>query len=600
MVRKMTCVSSQLTSCLVAVIGTPLLVTTGVLAQSSRDLRITVSESPLYKKVIVYGSGAALHDQPGARGEPIPPLMVFHQLQTDDGKEEFNGFIRVGDADGKPLGWIKKDNLISWNTRFVLDPHLPEKDAVFTVFADAQLKRVFAEYTGSKAGYRTLALILDKPTDKHKPVFNVAFFRVRPRIATGGSRQTLELTDLRLEVMFVVETNAGMAASLEAIQEVARQLADALTIKLRLKGAVRLGVVQYQDATKGLTPVNLVSKLTGDLDDFMKAIGRLKTAKALSEDKKSDVLAGLKLAIDEAGWSRISSKHIILWGASGARMEGRKNTTGLDIRQVIDLGRRPSREDLHRQLGAINFHAVRVDTPDEVDRKVAAAQFQQIAGNNGGYEGMYREIRDLESEAARREVVTMLVKQLTHADDALARARDTADTAIDPVFYKITNVTRAEEAQVLNTGWARTHTPQRRRTATIKVMVSEDELVRYANVLDFLYKRLSRMVEPDRRGDSAALLLALQEPTVRLVSGQRVPRGKVHDMIAALPAEPDILCLSAEEIAGFNKEEFRAWLGQLKRTLDHVETIKAKSDWIEVTGGKIRERYTFLRLSDLP
>lgn len=437
----------------------------------SKDPRIVVDPaSGLFKKVIVCRNGAALHDQPTAdkKGEPIPPFLVFHQLKTESRKEDEAGFIRVGTAAGSPLGWIKKENVQDWNTRFVLDPKEPQKDAVFTVFHQKDPTTVYAEYTGTKAGFRTLTPILYPPKNEKDPAFEVAFFGGMPKATTGAATPSadVDLKQLKFEVVFVIDTTGSMTPLIEGTTQVVRQVGEKVAGRAELKGKVRLGLVEYRDIVDGKEDhLHLVSQLTDNTGAFSAALGTLR-AKG-GGDIAEDVLGGLLLAIEKVGWSETSSKHVILIGDASAHLSGKENSTGKTIKQIIDLGRISSKAASQQLLGSIMFHAVRANqrsAPE--DAKTAKQQFQQISQNNGIENGVYAELEDPNSETDRNAVVEALVKQLTKGLDATAKVTDPdakpvkpeqipSDAPFEANVYKILNAVKGEETYPLKTGVAK-------------------------------------------------------------------------------------------------------------------------------------------------
>src|SRR5688572_18901838 len=79
-------------------------------------------QTSLYEKVVVTSGTASIAKMPGGEADPIEPFAIFFKLKTEDGQKEQGGFIRIGTSRGDPLGWIKKEHLTDWNTRFILDP----------------------------------------------------------------------------------------------------------------------------------------------------------------------------------------------------------------------------------------------------------------------------------------------------------------------------------------------------------------------------------------------------------------------------------------------------------------------------------------------
>ena len=120
-----------------------------VSVRAGEDLLIPVKgkdgkPSPLFQKVVVTSDYAKLCKQgPGCdKGDPVEPYSIFYKLKTAAGKEEQDGWVRVGDSKGDTIGWIQRTNakgeavLKDWATRFVLEPNEPTADREFRVQTD--------------------------------------------------------------------------------------------------------------------------------------------------------------------------------------------------------------------------------------------------------------------------------------------------------------------------------------------------------------------------------------------------------------------------------------------------------------------------------
>ena len=143
----------------------------------------------LYKKVVV-NKGAITSDNPlgftklyrdpgGTKGEILDPFSIFFRVKT----APENGRLRVGDKNGRPLGWIKEKNLISWNTRFCLLP-------MVVLAKDGGGLRIRGKgfdirWVGPPPpGVEIFFPLVDKPTVEAKPHYSVALFGIPARQGT--------------------------------------------------------------------------------------------------------------------------------------------------------------------------------------------------------------------------------------------------------------------------------------------------------------------------------------------------------------------------------------------------------------------------------
>jgi hypothetical protein len=310
-------------------------------------------ESGIYEKVVVTGARATISrgDSPDPKGEPIEPFAIFFKLRTPSGRDEENGYLRVGTATGKPLGWIRradaagKPQVADWNTRFVLEPRR-EADREFQLALPGPGSN-FARLTALPDGKLRMALVTDEAAkqgdDQVYPV--IVFAGNTQSEGTRGAlaRERNQIEDLKLELVFVLESTDFMTIKydevvlVDAIKGLVRDAIDAIRAESRLTGAVRIGIVEYQDSTpKAHFVSRLTCPLTADLQQVAASLDRLDPV-VLADDWPDDVIAGLNLALEQAGWSDNSSKHIILIGMASCQLDPRgrgQNQYGFDRNSV--------------------------------------------------------------------------------------------------------------------------------------------------------------------------------------------------------------------------------------------------------------------------
>ena len=298
----------------------------------------TGRKSTLYEKVVVVSEKAVLSETPKSDGEPLEPWSIFFRIKNDDGSQgPVNNRCRVGSEDGKPLGWIQTDHVKKWNTRFVLEPCVPDNDRTFEVHLKkgGKVKRTKETVIGKKQ----FALISDMPIkdqgdDTEYPVI-IYMGRVQGVGQSGTiARERNEVREVKLEIMFVIESTDFMFTKYEDsglpvfdyLKEVIRETVDVIRRDEGLKGAIRLGFAEYQDS---VPKAKFTSRITCDLTDnhqqFLSKLDELAATK-LEDDWPDDVLGGLNEAMQKASWSPNSIKHIILLGMASCQLsEKNKN-----------------------------------------------------------------------------------------------------------------------------------------------------------------------------------------------------------------------------------------------------------------------------------
>jgi hypothetical protein len=354
-------------------------------------IRAEVNGKPtsLYEKVVVTSAKASISKEASGAGEPIEPFAIFFKLKTDSGQKEQNGYVRVGTSAGKPLGWIKKEDVTGWNTRFILEPTQPVPGKAFSVDLgggnSAELKVV-------PSGKRRFALVTSSSEAKDANddlKYQVVVYAGSVQTAgTGGTlaRERNEIRDLKLEIVFVLESTDFMLNTFdgvnvgESVKNVLKQSVEAIRRNEALKGAVRLGIVEYQDTTQKAQFVSRVTcPLTDDSNIFLSSIAKIAPF-AIEGDFPEDAIAGLYKAVTDTGWSENSSKHIILLGSGSCQLypkgHGRSdfggtwnimtkpssdsgwNSSGLSIAQLVARAHPQGGSGEQRARNAKTFHTV--------------------------------------------------------------------------------------------------------------------------------------------------------------------------------------------------------------------------------------------------
>lgn len=348
-------------------------------ADKNQLIKSTQGSGTLYEKLVVASDRAYYVKQLGGEKIITPAFSIYFRLKTGTANDEKDGHYRFGDPDGNEIGWIKKDFVKKWNTRFCLDPRLPQADRSFTVFSDAKGKEAAFKFIGQDGqvprGKKRFAMIAGMPEDKSDdPLHEVVIFT--GLVESGGARQQElnAIVNLKLEIVFCVDTTPSMEPLIEVAKEVVRDTAKTLAAMPKIQGAVRFGLVEFRDAPPLCQFASQVNcQLTEDVESFYSALAKLKTETTNeTNDLPEDVLAGLNSAITEIKWSPNSCKNVILLGDAPAKdgspdvASGKilPNTTGLSLQQLIAKARPQAGSTGTQALAARNFHAVCNNHPD--------------------------------------------------------------------------------------------------------------------------------------------------------------------------------------------------------------------------------------------
>ncbi|WP_417389885.1 hypothetical protein [Gimesia sp.] len=368
-------------------------------------------ETALYEKLVVVSGVATLSATPTSTGEPIEPWAIFFHLKSNDGSAApVNGKSRVGDSAGNPVGWIDAKHLKTWNTRFILDPIEPQRNRKFVVQLNGGGR---AEQNATPEGKRRYALILDPPKEEKGDDTQYPIVVYAGNVQGAGeqgalARQRNELSSVKLEIMFVIESSDFMfmvnknedKSTLDYVKNSIKGVIADLRKDEEVKGAVRLGFAEYKDTVpKASFTSRLTCDLTDNFDQFSRSLDKMSASK-LKDDFPDDVLSGLNEAVSNASWSENSVKHIVLLGKTSCQLNAKGqnppqtgindsleslmsefmaqgyNGTGLSISRLIAKGRPQGGSS--RIRSAKMFHALHfdrdiykeIDDPDDVRKAI--------------------------------------------------------------------------------------------------------------------------------------------------------------------------------------------------------------------------------------
>lgn len=645
----------------------------------------------LVAKVVVVSAKGTLSDTPTASGEPIEPWAIFFRIKNEDGSSgSVNGKLRIGDSSGRPVGWVSEKDVRAWSTRFILDPIDPQKDRAFELQVSGGGS---ARQNAAPEGKRRYALISNPPKaengdDSEYPV--VVYAGNVQGIGQGGTlaKQRNELADVKLEIVFVIETTDFMVEKrkedsrtlFDDLKDTIRETVKTLKNNASLKGAVRLGFVEYQD---NVVTARFTSRKTCDLtDDYDRFSSSLDLVQpiVMEDDWPDDVLAGLNEAVQNVAWSQNSVKHVILLGASSCQLVSkgqnpnqvggvdniltrRKNTkwghnsTGLSISQLLGRARPQGGGDSRARVSK-NFHALLfgkglptvsqefidlskqlVNMSDQellgvlesVEKKLgkeqtieairacmryqlvrnqrdlALSQYKQIAGNNGEADGLFQAVEPGTDKIAQASRI--LSSKIHESFNALESVRDGnglpsggQNELSQPLFTLVGAAAEKFKDSPVLEGIATVRDSRGREVAFKKVMVSEDELRHLKSTLDALYTKFKGKTSKVDRQDVGGILNDLKEILAETSAGQELGADvKLKDLISDLPLRTAALDTSPADLALMTTEAFKQWLDRLQSAVFRIEDLlTSRQDWLTLSEKAVNDKFTFLRISELP
>ncbi|MCX7407988.1 MAG: hypothetical protein NTZ32_07885 [Planctomycetales bacterium] len=76
---------------------------------------------------------------------------------------------------------------------------------------------------------------------------------------------------------------------------------------------------------------------------------------------------------------------------------------------------------------------------------------------------------------------------------------------------------------------------------------------------------------------------------------------KLKDLISDLPLKTAALDTSPADLALMTTEAFKQWLERIEAAVFRIDDLlTSKQDWLTLSEKAVNEKFTFLRLSELP
>lgn len=276
-----------------------------------------------------------------------------------------------------------------------------------------------------------------------------------------------------------------------------------------------------------------------------------------------------------------------------------EDTANAIIRVLIDKLGKEDGVQLFRKL--YKFQLVKHQ------QSLSTGQYAQIAKNNGEADGIYMAVEP--SAAKVTEAARALSAKLKESFVALESVREgkglpaAATNEISQPLYTLVGAAaeKFKDSPVL-TGTAMVRDKRGREVAFKKVMVSEQELRHVKSTLDALFTKFKSKSSKADRQDVGSILNDLKEVLAEAGSGQELTAEvKLKDLISDLPLKTAALDTSPADLALMTTEAFKQWLERIEAAVFRIDDLlTSKQDWLTLSEKAVNEKFTFLRLSELP
>ncbi|RLT07579.1 MAG: hypothetical protein DWI21_09415 [Planctomycetota bacterium] len=240
-------------------------------------------------------------------------------------------------------------------------------------------------------------------------------------------------------------------------------------------------------------------------------------------------------------------------------------------------------------------------------RELATGQYTQIAKNNGQADGIYVAVEP--SGAKVTEAAQALSAKLKESFVALESVREgkglpaAATNEISQPLYTLVGAAaeKFRDSPVL-TGTAIVRDKRGREVAFKKVMVSEKELRHLRSTLDAIFTKFKGKTSKADRQDVGSILNTMKEVLAETSAGQDVTaQAKLKDLISDLPLKTAALETSAADLALMTTEAFKEWLEKVESVVFRIDDLlNNRQDWLTLSDRAVNDKFTFLRLSELP
>lgn len=295
-------------------------------------------ETSLSQKLITVKANTPIFPNPTGEGkvEYVGAFNIFFHLKSDDGKVETLGKYRVGDENGRALGWVKVEDVQTWATRFAITPNVPNGSNQFEVQLTAGGQAVYdpGEIPSTAAAYSFITgdsqgTGANAEDDGPFPVC----FCIAETGSAGAAEEANQIVNMALEVVFVIELTDFMLTKydgrqlMDYVKDTAAEFAE-LAKKSGSGGDIptRFGLVVFQDTNSdaSVKRPEIVYPLSDDVDSWSDKVRSMKP-EAIYGDWPEDGLSAISLALSSSmGWKSNSSKHVVHIGKASFQTYGRK------------------------------------------------------------------------------------------------------------------------------------------------------------------------------------------------------------------------------------------------------------------------------------
>lgn len=611
---------------------------------------------------------AAMHERPDASSlsRPVDQFQFFYVLPTtNNGQEKVqNGFYRIATAPrfSAHAGWIAKDAVVEW-------PHVQVMG--FRPQAGRQRILFFGHQASAEKWYkgddsvqpisrepaqvlgRVLFPLLDVSQFEHKgdkiDLYQLAYLHrlsvtanatpskdqadesavegTKEKPSTEVTRTQLE-RDFTLQVVFVLDTTQSMQPFIDAAKKVIATIVDELSKDPALRGRVQFGLVCFRDKLKdeeANRKMEYVVKMVCNLKDgadhkeFQRRLEPIREATISSEDVPEDMLAALKKAVQEGGWSKAAYKHLIAISDASFQIDrdSYKNIEHLTIPGFLAMAQ-PTGSEVWSK---IQIHGLRIISHHSSDHQRCKEHFEQLTAGVD-LPGLHYQFAGKDDAPKFVEHLTSRLLQLSgytakivegKGQDLLQEAKQAAPGSDRyKLFLPIVEMLQRTDEKAptgsaaFAQGFAAVLDRDGNRALEAHVFVTHGRLSLFASALDFSIRALEDAGEAGNR-DVQKVVSSLQIIATQVNLGENVtadlPLTKLLSTFLGFPVRNPIFTKTPAQLAAMSTADYQKWVQQIRASESIVKSHLENGEiwfFLGQKPGKPQDRHAFIRVSDLP
>ena len=424
--------------------------------------------------------------------------------------------------------------------------------------------------------------------------------------AAGSSQDNAaKLEDLKIDLVWVIDTTRSMQPYINKVQEVVRSTSKNIAADPGLNDKIAFGVWAYRDSesisgieynTRNFTPELLA------VNDFVTIIELVKETPVDSVDMAEDMFSGIDDAIAKTRWRENALRIIVLVGDAPSHEAGHKwNASGKEENTLRTLA-----TESRASIMALHLKPPRTQRYN----KIAEKQFKTLSTNPGSNTPLYWGINanDVDGFGKASEDITGAVVEYAKAGvKAMAEAAPAAQDDT-PGKEDIRNLLKA--ASVTWLGSQVNAMPPRdieawvadkdledpaKQSLEVRLLLNKRQLSSLATLLDEVlqagrYNQLSGETFFDSL--QAASAVASRDPNMLSKAPDLAKSGLIPDFLSGLPYHSQLMDMNNNLWASWGPDEQNSFLNSIEAKVKAYTSLHDNPEiWVSLNSGDDPSEY---------